>query len=184
MDLAVCRFVGLLVALLTVTPVLRYWVSSLSTGCGTESGNTPIVPGQDVIAPDMLGIGSCWRSFYAVLVWRENHFCRIVVSGKGAVPLMRDLMTVENAATSTRENALFVRRVLASGDGSYVLLTSDYHMNRALRTFRRAGIAASPLPFPDAGKRCTTSHNAGAYASFWRVKPRRPHITEFAGGRD
>lgn len=154
---------GLLVALVTVTPVLRYWVSLLSTSWGAENGNTLIVLGQDVTAPDMLGIGSYWRSFYAVLVWREDHFRRIVVTGKDAAPLMRDLManqgvprdiiTVENAATSTRENALFVQRILANGDGPYVLLTSDYHMNRALRAFRRAGIAASPLPFPDAGKR-------------------------------
>jgi uncharacterized SAM-binding protein YcdF (DUF218 family) len=154
---------GLLVVLVTLTPVLRYWVTSLSTGWGNGRGNTLIVLGQDVTAPDMLGLGSYWRTFYAVLVWRENHFRRIVVTGKGAAPLMRDLMvnqgvppaiiTVEDAAISTRDNALFVGRILAGGDGPYVLLTSDYHMGRALRTFRKAGVAASPLPFPDANKR-------------------------------
>ena len=111
----------------------------------------------------MLGIGSYWRSFYAVLVWRENHFRRIVVTGKDAAPLMRDLMvnqgvpvaiiTVEDAATSTHDNALFVAKILAGADGPYVLLTSDYHMGRALSTFRKAGLVASPLPFPDANKR-------------------------------
>ncbi len=154
---------GFLVLLVTLTPVLRYWVTSLSTGWGTGRGNTLIVLGQDIAAPDMLGIGSYWRSFYAVLVWRENHFRRIVVTGRNAAPLMRDLMvnqgippaiiTVENAAISTHENALFVGRILAGGDGPYILLTSDYHMGRALRTFRKAGVAVSPLPFPDANKR-------------------------------
>jgi uncharacterized SAM-binding protein YcdF (DUF218 family) len=154
---------GFLVLLVTLTPVLRYWVNSLSTGWGTERGNTLIVLGQDLTAPDMLGIGSYWRSFYAVLVWRENHFRRIVVTGKDAAPLMRDLMvnqgvpaaiiTVEGGATSTHENALFVGRILAGGDGPYVLLTSDYHMGRALTAFRKAGVDASPLPFPDANKR-------------------------------
>jgi len=154
---------GLLVLFVTLTPVLRYWVAALSTVWGTGRGNTLIVLGQDLTAPDMLGIGSYWRSFYAVLVWRENHFRRIVVTGKNAAPLMRDLMvnqgvpaaiiTVENAAISTHDNALFVGRILAGGDGPYVLLTSDYHMGRALRTFRKAGLAASPLPFPDANKR-------------------------------
>jgi uncharacterized SAM-binding protein YcdF (DUF218 family) len=154
---------GFLVLLVTVTPVLRYWVTSLSAAWGTGRGTTLIVLGQDLTAPDMLGIGSYWRSFYAVLVWRENHFRRIVVTGKDAAPLMRDLMvnqgvpaaiiTVEDAATSTHDNALFVAKILAAGDGPYVLLTSDYHMGRALSTFRRAGVVASPLPFPDANKR-------------------------------
>ncbi len=154
---------GILLILVTATPVVRYGVSALSTQWGTDRGNTLIVLGQDVTAPDMLGIGSYWRSFYAVLLWRENHYRRIVVTGKDAAPLMRDLMvnqgvpreiiTVENAATSTRENALFVARILAGGDLPYVLLTSDYHMGRALRTFRKAGVTASPLPYPDAGKR-------------------------------
>ena len=154
---------GLLVLLVTLTPVLRYWVTPLSTGWGTGRGNTLIVLGQDLTARDMLGIGSYWRSFYAVLVWRENHFRRVVVTGKDAAPLMRDLMvnqgvpaaviTVEDAATSTHENALFVANILAGADGPYVLLTSDYHMGRALSAFRKAGVVASPLPFPDAGKR-------------------------------
>jgi uncharacterized SAM-binding protein YcdF (DUF218 family) len=153
---------GFLVLLVTLTPVLRYWVNALSTEWGNGGGNTLIVLGQDTTAPDMLGIGSYWRSYYAVLVWRENRFRRIVVTGKGAAPLMRDLMvnqgvpsgiiTVEDAASSTRENALFVNRILAGRDGPYVLLTSEYHMGRALRTFRKAGVDASPLPFPDANK--------------------------------
>jgi uncharacterized SAM-binding protein YcdF (DUF218 family) len=154
---------GCLVLLVTVTPVLRYWVASLSTGWGNGRGDTLIVLGQDVTAPDMLGVGSYWRSFYAVLAWRENHFRRIVVSGKDAAPLMRDLMvnqgvpsaiiTLEDAAISTHDNAVFVGRILAGGGGPYVLLTSDYHMGRALRTFRKAGVSARPLPFPDAYKR-------------------------------
>jgi uncharacterized SAM-binding protein YcdF (DUF218 family) len=139
---------GFLLQLVTLTPVLRYGVSALSTGWGTEHGNTLIVLGQDVRAPDMLGIGSYWRSFYGVLVWRENHSRRIVVTGKNAALLMRDLLinqgvppaiiTVEHAAASTHENALFAGRLPAGGEGPYVLLTSDYHMGKALRTFRKA----------------------------------------------
>jgi uncharacterized SAM-binding protein YcdF (DUF218 family) len=154
---------GILVILVTATPVLRYWVPYLSTDWGPEKGDTLIVLGQDITAPDMIGIGSYWRSFYAVLLWRRNHYRRIIVTGKDAAPLMRDLMvnqgvpkeiiTVENSATSTHENALFVERILAGGTGSNVLLTSDYHMGRAWKAFRKAGVTASPLPFPDAWKR-------------------------------
>jgi uncharacterized SAM-binding protein YcdF (DUF218 family) len=34
--------------------------------------------------------------------------------------------------------------------GKRVLLTSDFHMYRALRTFRKAGIDAAPMAVPDA----------------------------------
>ena len=33
--------------------------------------------------------------------------------------------------------------------GRKVLLTSDYHMFRAYRTFRKAGFEIAPRPFPD-----------------------------------
>ena len=162
----VCGFaaiLGFLLILVTFTPVLRYYVSALSTPWGPQDGDTLIVLGQDTTQPDMLGIGSYWRSFYAVLVWRESHFHRVIVTGRGAAPLMRDLMVnqgvprdaivVEDSATSTRENAQYVARLLNRNPGRCVLLTSDYHMRRALGVFRKAGVTASPLPFPDANKR-------------------------------
>ena len=34
--------------------------------------------------------------------------------------------------------------------GKRVLLTSDFHMFRALRTFRKAGVDAAPMAVPDA----------------------------------
>jgi uncharacterized SAM-binding protein YcdF (DUF218 family) len=155
--------VGFLVVVVTATPVLHYWVSALSTQWGAEDGRTLIVLGQELTAPDTLGIGSYWRAFYAVLVCRQNHFRRVIVTGRNVAPLMRDLMvnqgvpreiiSVEDAATSTRENALFVARLLAGEKGPYVLLTSDFHMGRAWRAFQKVGVSTSPLPFPDANKR-------------------------------
>ncbi len=159
----VAAALGFLVILITATPVLRYWVAALSGPWGPGSGDTLIVLGQEMTAPGMLGVGSYWRTYYAVLVWREQHFSRVVVTGKDAAPLMRDLMVdqgvprerivVEDAAGSTRENAVFVARLLRGTGGTKVLLTSDYHSGRALRAFRKAGVEATVLPFPDAGKR-------------------------------
>ena len=60
---------------------------------------------------------------------------------------------IENAATSTRENALYVKLLLAKSQGRKVLLTSDYHMYRAQKAFAKAGLATLPHPFPDAIKR-------------------------------
>ena len=164
---------GFLQLLITFTPVLGWWIGALSAPWGASKGDTLIVPGSDNIAPDVLGIGSYWRSFYAVLVWREGHFQRVVVSGLDAAGSMRDFMAaqgvpreailVEDAANSTRENALFVARILKSslnGDtGRNVLLTSDYHSRRALAAFRAAGVTVTALPYPDARKRISSFVN-------------------------
>jgi len=40
-------------------------------------------------------------------------------------------------------------RQLAGGDPRVVLLTSDYHMFRAIRAVRKAGLSATPRPVPD-----------------------------------
>jgi len=62
-------------------------------------------------------------------------------------------VVVEDAAKSTHENALYVARLLSREAGSKVLMTSEYHMFRAVRTFRKAGLEVSPRPIPDALKR-------------------------------
>jgi uncharacterized SAM-binding protein YcdF (DUF218 family) len=87
-----------------------------------------------------------------------------VVTGAGdsatpvAIP-MRDFMIslgvpsntvqIETAASSTRENALFTSKLLAATTGRKVLVTSDYHMFRARRAFRKIGLDVSPSPLPD-----------------------------------
>ena len=43
--------------------------------------------------------------------------------------------------------------------GPKVLLTSDYHMFRAYRAFRKAGIDVQPRPFPDAIKQSMSRMN-------------------------
>ena len=60
---------------------------------------------------------------------------------------------LEDHSQSTRENAMFAARAAQDIPGPYVLLTSDYHMFRAHRAFRKAGLDTAPRPFPDAGKR-------------------------------
>ncbi|MDQ1470010.1 MAG: hypothetical protein QOJ99_1490 [Bryobacterales bacterium] len=160
---------GLLHILITVTPVLGWWTSALSSPWGPNDGDTLIVLGSDQTAPGVPGISSYWRSFYAVLVWRGGHFHRVIVTGKDVAGSMRDFMaaegvprdaiTVENAANSTRENALFTARVLKGEFGRNVLLTSDYHSQRALRAFRTAGVTLTALPYPDARKRINSLMN-------------------------
>jgi len=123
----------------------------------------------------MIGEGSYWRSVYAVRVWREGGFQQLILAGGPPdVPIgeaMRKFVVcagvpeaaakAEVQSRSTRENALFAREMLDGRPGRKVLLTSDYHMFRAWRTFRKAGIAVDPRPIPDMLKR----------AGVWRNRP-------------
>ena len=61
-------------------------------------------------------------------------------------------ITVETLSTSTHENALRSIPLLNRLPGKKVLLTSDYHMFRALRVFHKAGLDLQGWPYPDTGK--------------------------------
>ena len=63
------------------------------------------------------------------------------------------VIRVETESHSTRENALKSKAILDKLPGSKVLMSSDYHMFRATRVFRKAGIDIAPRRIPDAGKR-------------------------------
>jgi uncharacterized SAM-binding protein YcdF (DUF218 family) len=103
------------------------------------------------------------RCMYAVSAWRAGGFRKIVVSGYQTASHMRnfliaegvppEVVVTEDAANSTRQNAMYVARLLANDSGSKVLLTSDYHMFRAVRAFRKVGLKVAPRPIPDALKR-------------------------------
>jgi uncharacterized SAM-binding protein YcdF (DUF218 family) len=111
------------------------------------------------------------RCEYAIRTYREGWVKRIVVSGGGgsSAPVasaMRDYLVAhgipssiiipETNSDSTRENALFLKSVLQSLPGTSVLLTSDYHVYRASRVFRKAGIPIQTRPLPDALKRSSS----------------------------
>jgi uncharacterized SAM-binding protein YcdF (DUF218 family) len=155
---------GLLLVVVTVTPVLGWWTSALAGPWTEARGDVLIVLGSEAQPDGIIGESSYWRAVYAIRAWRQGGFSEIVVSGGAQVAeLMRDFMAgsgipasairLETHAASTRENAVFVAKMLAETPGRKVLLTSDYHMFRAYRTFRKAGLNVEPRPFPDAGKR-------------------------------
>jgi uncharacterized SAM-binding protein YcdF (DUF218 family) len=163
---------GFLVVFVTVTPLVNWWAEKLSGPWYDAKGDTLIVLGGSMLDHGVIGLSSYWRSVYAMRAYESGGFRRIVVSGGGVdnpvsvamghflvcsgVPA--DLIRTERESTSTRENALYVARLLA-GDGSRkVLLTSDFHMYRASRAFAKAGLRVIPSPFPDvikAGQRWT-----------------------------
>jgi len=58
-------------------------------------------------------------------------------------------MVAEWRSMSTHENGIETARLIQNMAGKKVLLTSDFHMYRALRVFRKLGIEVAPMPAPD-----------------------------------
>ena len=158
---------GALWLLVTIAPVDVWWTKALAGPWNNPTGDVLVVLGGDSVE-DVLGISSYWRSVYAIRAWRQGGFRTVVLTGgpsagASVAERMRDFLVsqgvpasaiqLETNSHSTRENALYSRPILDGLAGSKVLLTSDYHMFRASRVFRKAGIAAAPRPFPDAAKR-------------------------------
>ncbi len=147
-----------LFAIVTFTPLVKSWSTLLAGEWPEAKGDVLIVLSGDMVDAETLGVNTYWRVLYAERIYREGGFRRVVASGKDAAPVMRDYLlfrgvpaeaiTVEDKSTSTRENALFTARLLAGDAGKKVLVTSDMHMWRALRTFRKAGLDVTGVPFP------------------------------------
>lgn len=150
----------------TLTPLVPWWAGLLSGRWNPVAGETLVVLAGSMVNADeaLIGESSYWRAAYAVRFWRQGRFQQIAVSGgAGAAQAIcsflvahgvpKDRILVEDKARSTRENALFLQPLWQNLPGRKVLLTSDYHMFRAWRTFRRLGLDTEPLPFPDIRKR-------------------------------
>jgi uncharacterized SAM-binding protein YcdF (DUF218 family) len=64
-----------------------------------------------------------------------------------AVGIAKDRIALEYQSRDTHENALFTARLLGSKpDERWLLVTSAWHMPRAMGCFRRAGLAVEPWP--------------------------------------
>jgi uncharacterized SAM-binding protein YcdF (DUF218 family) len=64
-----------------------------------------------------------------------------------ALGVARDRITLEAASRDTYENALFTARMLKPGPNQrWLLVTSAWHMPRAMGCFRRVGFAVEPWP--------------------------------------
>src|SRR2546423_1397741 len=171
--------VGAVMVIVTTTPLVFRWATALAGPWDDPSGDVLIVLGGAVTERDLIAADSFLRAQYAVLAWREGRFHHIVLTGGGdpntpVAKLMRDVLVshgvpdsaihLETQAHNTRENASYVKQMLTQFPGRQVLLTSDYHMYRAYRVFKKQGIDVAPRPFPDARKRA--SHWTGRWPAF------------------
>lgn len=169
---------GLLLLVVTIAPpLLNSWANLLSDTYHEPRGDVLIILGADQLDTGAIGVASYWRSIYAALVWRTGNFREVLIcGGPPAAPLsapMKDFLVsqgvpaaairLETESRSTRENAVNAARLLANTPGKKVLLSSDYHMYRAVRCFRKVGLQVTPTYFPEAVKR-----NAN-WRDRWRV---------------
>lgn len=159
---------GLLFVLITITPLDSYLITRLAGPWNDPPGDVLIVLGAESMN-DFMGMSSYWRSVYAVRTWRQGGFRWVVLSGgtsNGGQPIaeqMRDFLVcqgvpasailLEDKSRDTHENAVYTARLLSNVPGRKVLLTSDYHMFRAYRAFKKAGLNVEPRPFPESLKR-------------------------------
>ena len=161
--LRILAVVGAWYLVISIVPVTQWWARALSNPWLDPDGDVLVVPGSDVLSPGIIGESSYWRAVYALRAWRNGHFNTVVLAGADTAPAMRDFLVaegvpagairVEDRSLSTHENAMFTRDLLNQLPGKKTLLTSDYHLYRAQRAFRKQGIDVSPCPFPDVLKR-------------------------------
>jgi uncharacterized SAM-binding protein YcdF (DUF218 family) len=166
--------IGLLYVVVSFTPINFWWTNYLAGAWNDPEGEVLVVLGGDALQ-DSIGFSSYLRSVYAVRAWKQGGLRTVVVCGGGSsgqpstAEQMRDFMVfegipaaaviVETKSQSTRENAVQSKMLLDQLGGRKVLLTSDYHMFRAYRAFRKAGIDVQPRPFPDLIKLSTSWAN-------------------------
>ena len=164
---------GLAVVSVTFTPLVGWWAAQLAGPWTDPRGDVLIVLAGEIVGDGIVGEASYWRSAYTVMAWREGGWRQVIVSGggdgaaslraseamkifleSGGVPAGAILS--ESQSMSTRESAVNLARIVPQLAGRKILLTSDYHMYRAVRTLRKAGIVVMPRPIPDAAKRAQT----------------------------
>jgi uncharacterized SAM-binding protein YcdF (DUF218 family) len=159
---------GIAWTIILCTPITTWYALALARAGGWQGGDYPsgiqnatmvILSGSGGYL-EHLGADSMLRCNVALRFWRAGRAERIIVTGVGVAEAMRNFLVsrgvpseaivIEPHARSTRQSALFVAALLPREQAQVVLVTSDYHMFRASRAFRRAGVQQRPLIARDA----------------------------------
>lgn len=168
LSIRVLAAIGLLWLVVVFTPLVPWWAGWLSAGYDDAPRPTLVVLSAETGAEDLIGYSTYLRCVYAFWYWQRHDTTSVILSGgppqHPTAQLMRDLIVslgvpetalqLETKSTSTRENLEYIATLLGPNPGPVTLLTSDYHMRRALRLARRAGLSdVAPYPVPDILKR-------------------------------
>jgi len=149
---------GLLILLVVVTPLVSWWAKLYAGPIEQPKGDILILLSAAADENGGISYSSYWRARQAVFAWQTGGFKTIVISGGGGPGILnflldngvpRSAMIAEWRSTSTRESGIAVARLLENLPGKRVVLTSDFHMYRAVRVFRKLGVEAAPMAVPD-----------------------------------
>jgi uncharacterized SAM-binding protein YcdF (DUF218 family) len=185
----------LLVLVIHFTPLVPWYARWLAGGWPDDEGDILIVLSSEIQTDGILGSTSYLRSLYAVRAYRQHPFRAIVVSG-GYTPgasislaaamreflvangVPREIVFAEERSHSTRENALYIKALIERWPGKRILLTSDYHVFRAERVFRKAGLPVVARPLPDVLKHY--NHWIERWSCFWGLAEETAKIVYYA----
>jgi cyclophilin family peptidyl-prolyl cis-trans isomerase/uncharacterized SAM-binding protein YcdF (DUF218 family) len=82
-------------------------------------------------------------------VWAGHQECKVFAAGLAARGVQAEHLLEETKSLTTRGNARGVAQLLQGKSAQRLgLVTCDWHMPRALRLFRRAGLSPTPLSAP------------------------------------
>jgi uncharacterized SAM-binding protein YcdF (DUF218 family) len=165
--------IGLITVIVMGTPVVSWWALAYSGPIEQPKGDVLILLSAALDDRGGISFSSYWRARHALLAWQTGGFKKIVISGGGGPGILnyliaegipREVMVAEWESTNTRENGIETARLIQDMPGKKVLLTSDFHMYRAIRVFRKLGIEVTPMPVPDVLR--STEHLNGRFPAF------------------
>jgi uncharacterized SAM-binding protein YcdF (DUF218 family) len=149
---------GLVILLVLTTPLVSWWAKLYAGPIGEPKGDVLIVLSAAKDENGGISYSSYWRARQAIYAWQRGGFSKIVVTGGGGPGIQNYMLAngvpgsaliAEWQSQSTRESAIHTARLIENLPGRRVLLTSDLHMFRAIRVFRKVGIEAAPMAVPD-----------------------------------
>jgi uncharacterized SAM-binding protein YcdF (DUF218 family) len=150
--------IGLLTVLVLTTPLVAWWARAYAGPIRQPKGEVLLLLSAAGDNEDGgISYSSYWRAHAALAAWQRGGFKKIVISGGGpgiesfllGQGIPREAIIAESRSTSTRENAIEAKRLIGELPGRRVLLTSDFHLYRAMRVFGKEGIDAAPMAVPD-----------------------------------
>ncbi len=178
--------IGLITVLAITTPIVSWWARAYAGPIERPRGDVLIL--LSAAGDNMGGISysSYWRAREAIFAWQTGGFKKIVVSGGGpgirnyliAEGVPPEVIVAEWRSRSTRENGIETARLIQGMSGKKVLLTSDFHMYRALHVFRKLGIEVTPMAVPDVLH--STEHWNGRFSAFETMSVESVKIVYYA----